>query len=68
MGEPNLETWRSDPRNQKKLRHGKRIDYEDDDEDEKNGAYVVTAPAKLATLPKNEMLTRKSACPQYIGH
>jgi len=37
-----------------------RIDYEDDDddEDEKNAACGVMAPVKLATLPKNEMLTK----------
>jgi len=36
-----------------------RIDYEDDDDDDdkKNGPYGVIACAKLAMLPKNEMLT-----------
>ena len=32
-----------------------RIDYEDDDEDEKKEFYRVIALVKLVTLPKNEM-------------
>jgi len=51
------------PTSAKKLQRGKRIDYDDDDEEEKNRPWFG-----VATLAKNEMLTGIAASTVRAGN